>query len=384
MQHEGTGAAMHCERSLTPQRQQQRARRIADLVGWLLVACASLFAPVCAARGNAAYEAIELPPLDQGSTRVVRAVNDFGEAVGGSEVGEQPMAFIVNRTRQFQVLVGLPRSDYTVAFALNNTGVVVGSSNGPSGVHAFRLNRGLGIVDLGTLPGDASSEAFAVNNGGRATGYSSGRSGIRAVVWSSNYSIQALPVLAGSASSRGLGISEAGDVVGVAVVGGMSHAVLWHGSAAQDLGALPGDKTAEALAINNQGQIVGSSGDISVARHAVLWSAKGVIQDLGTLPGGDSSRALGISDNGVVVGTSESSNGTRAFVWTSSEGMQDLNDILTARGGFVLTHATSIAPQGIILAIGHDAVADVVHDGDGHEHELHELPMRIFLLVPQP
>jgi probable HAF family extracellular repeat protein len=113
----------------------------------------------------------------------------------------------------------------------------------------------------------------------------------------------------------------------------------------------------------------------------VLWSAGGVIQDLGTLPGGASSRALGINDRSQVVGTSESSAGSHAFLWTPGNGMQDLNDLLTSRTGFVLTQAVAISPRGIIAAIGQDEIADAE---PGHGHGDHELPTRIFLLVPVP
>jgi probable HAF family extracellular repeat protein len=349
----------------------------------VLCAVLLLSALFATARAEAAYTAVELAVLEQGSTRVVRGVNDYGEGVGGSQLGKQPRGFITS-SRGLEILAGLPGSDHTVALGLNSAGVVVGSSNTASGLRAFRFIRGIGAVDLGTLPGDANSAAFAVNNGGKATGYSSGTSGIRAVVWTSNNSIQLLPALAGSNSSRGLAINEQGDVVGVSEIAGAPHAVRWQGANLQDLGSLPGDASTEALAINNQGDIVGSSGNVNAARRAVLWTRAGAIQNLGILAGGNSSRALGISDRGVVVGTSESSNGTHAFIWTSREGMQDLNDVLTSRGGFVLTHAVSISSQGLILAIGHDDVSGAGHGADGHTHDQHELQMRIFLLTPAP
>jgi probable HAF family extracellular repeat protein len=336
-----------------------------------------------AARTGAAYTAVELAVLDQGTTRVVRAVNDLGEGVGGSQLGKRPRGFIISG-RGLEVLTGLENSDYAVALGLNNAGAVVGSSNSASGLRAFRFTRGIGAVDLGTLPGDANSAAFAVNNGGKVTGYSSGPSGIRAVVWAGNDSIQPLPAPAGSNSSQGLAINEPGAVVGVAEIAGATHAVLWQGANVQDLGTLSGDTSSEARAINNGGEIVGSSGNVNAARTAVLWTRKGDIQNLGKLAGGNSSRALGISERGVVVGTSESSKGTRAFIWTSSDGMQDLNDVLTSRAGFTLTHAVSISPQGLILATGQDNVSDAGHNDDGHTHDQHELEMRIFLLTPAP
>src|SRR5689334_18024947 len=65
-----------------------------------------------------------------------------------------------------------------------------------------------------------------------------------------------------------------------------------------DLGGLAGSKSAQAVAINNVGQIVGKS-----ANHAFLWE-NGVLTDLGTL-GGHVSSANAINDLGQVVGESE-------------------------------------------------------------------------------
>ena len=78
------------------------------------------------------------------------------------------------------------------------------------------------------------------------------------------------------------------------------------------LGMLPGATFSEATAINDRGEIVGSSG--SDTSHAVLWR-DGEIIDLGTL-GGASSRAWGINDRGQVVGESKTASGEdHAFLW---------------------------------------------------------------------
>ena len=85
----------------------------------------------------------------------------------------------------------------------------------------------------------------------------------------------------------------------------------------------------------------------------------------------------GINDVGMIVGASGSAFGTRAFLWTQSGGLRDLNDFVLQPSTFVLVEAVAINNSGTILAIGRDATLDP-HD----EHDAHELPIRVFLLVP--
>lgn len=346
-----------------------------------LMLCAALALIPAQSEAASAYNAIELATLPEGSSRVVRGANDDGEIVGAGRLGSRLRGFLLSGGA-LQSIAEFPSSDYSAAFGINNLGETVGTANTATGTRAFRSLRRTGTVDLGTLSGDSSSAAMAINLSGQAVGYSSGPTGVRAVIWSRAGAIQALPALPGSASSRGLAINERGDVVGVSETASGPRAIRWAGGTAQDLGTLPGHKASEALGINSSGEIAGSSGDPNVERHAVLWSVGGAIQDIGALPGGTSSRALGINNRSEVVGSSQSSAGDRAFLWTQRDGIQDLNGLLTSRSGFVLTQAVSISAQGIIVAVGQDGGAQPAEDG--HVHENHELPLRVFRLVPVP
>jgi probable HAF family extracellular repeat protein len=143
----------------------------------------------------------------------------------------------------------------------------------------------------------------------------------------------------------------------------------------EDMGVLPGDTESSATGINNPGRVVGhSSGPRGT--HAFIWARNRGMEDLGTLPAGDFSRALAINEPGDVVGTSGSPRGARATLWPRSGGIEDLNTLIPSGSNFVLTEAININNRGTILAIGHD------DDGTGDSHDTHELPTRVFLLIP--
>lgn len=81
-----------------------------------------------------------------------------------------------------------------------------------------------------------------------------------------------------------------------------------------DLGVLPGDHYAEALALNDVGQIVGSYGPT-----AFLWSASTGMQELGIPAGFYSARGVGINNSGqiaVSAGRNVMPLDGRAFRWS--------------------------------------------------------------------
>src|ERR1700693_349740 len=117
-----------------------------------------------------------------------------------------------------------------------------------------------GVTDLGTLSG-ASSIARKINGWGHAAATSGERDG------------------------------------------GGAHAALWRNSAKSlaSLSALDDSDHSEATSINNRGEMAGRS-NTKTNKTAVLWSISGAIKDLGALPGDTSSRAFAINDRGKVVG----------------------------------------------------------------------------------
>jgi probable HAF family extracellular repeat protein len=114
-----------------------------------------------------------------------------------------------------------------------------------------------------------------------------------------------------------------------------------------------------AQQINNQGQVAGVSdlpGDETY--HGFLWAENTRILDLKTLPGDFASAALGINDSGEIVGVSlDADFNPRAFLWRSGR-MIDLNQ-RAPNSPLHLLIAHSINSHGEITGFGVDSTGDV-------------------------
>ena len=142
---------------------------------------------------------------------------------------------------------------------------------------------------------------------------------------------------------------------------GQTHAMLWSHGVMHDLGTLPGGQTSVANAMNNTGQIVGSSQGPDGKVSACLWQG-GRILNLGRLPGDVYSRALSINDSGQIVGESRLDTnvnyaGGTAFVWDAQHGIQDLVPMFSGDSEWHkkiahCTTAASINGRGDILGYG--------------------------------
>ena len=143
-----------------------------------------------------------------------------------------------------------------------------------------------------------------------------------------SYVVQDLGALSGDTSSVAQAINAKGDVVGWSNGPNGTRAFVY-----RTLGgmvALPGppDRPRSiARDINEAGDIIGSAnaGGTDLG-HAVLWSG-GTVRDLGTL-GGLYSEGWGINNLGHIVGTSYTSGGNllgvHGFLYTPSTGLVDL------------------------------------------------------------
>jgi filamentous hemagglutinin family protein len=128
------------------------------------------------------------------------------------------------------------------------------------------------------------------------------------------YAITNLGTLPGDSYSYTSGINNQGQVVGTSGGNTGTRAFLYSGGTMTNLGTLPGDSFSYAYGINDQGQVVGFSAGSNPPR-AFLYT-DGTMTNLGTLPGDNLSFAYGINNQGQVVGFSVGSNPPRAFLYT--------------------------------------------------------------------
>jgi probable HAF family extracellular repeat protein len=169
------------------------------------------------------------------------------------------------------------------------------------------------VTNLGTL--DGRSIAESINDSGQIAGYYWTLSGDRPYLWENGIMVD-LGILGGN-NSYAYAINDDGQVVGSS--GG--SAFLWENGELTNLG---GDDSF-AVGINNSGQVIGA--DHSGFTSAVLWE-NGNMNNIGTLPGDKKSQGVGINNSGHVVGYSWGST-VRSF--------RLRNNVMTDLGAVMVT-----------------------------------------------
>jgi probable HAF family extracellular repeat protein len=126
-----------------------------------------------------------------------------------------------------------------------------------------------------------------------------------------------------------------------------------------NLGALSGGGAfSYARGISADGNVVVGYSDSSSGTRAFRWTSEEGMVGLGNLPDGSFwSSAYGVSPEGtVVVGNSVSSSGTEAFRWTSENGMVGLGDL---PGGTFSSEARSTSGNGtVVVGMGNSGLGD--------------------------
>jgi len=262
-----------------------------------------------------------------GPSSIAYGINDDGQVVGWSWTKDNKMhAFLYSSGKMTDL--GTLGGVSSQAKAINAKGQVVGWSHTSRDSHAFVYSRSWGrMIDFGPLLGGTANEANAINDRGQVAGC------VVPTKWGAIHGFlydgvktKDLGTLGGE-HSNAYGINAKGQVVGGAYTAerpGM-HAFLYSDGKMADLGTLGGALSA-AHGINASGQVVGKAATTQNATagnpawHAFLYS-DGKITDLNTLIAPASrwtlEEAMAINDNGQIVGSGINPKGKhRAFLLT--------------------------------------------------------------------
>jgi len=254
--------------------------------------------------------------------------------------------------------------------------------------HAFLWANG-SLTDLGSLPGTNNSAAAWISSNGISAGISEngqidpsipGLPEISAVMWQDGQITNLGTLPGGGYQSAAVSVNDRGQVAGVAsnLVPDAnslldSNPNLWFGvgygyelrafiwdqkSGMQDLGTLGTGTDAEAIKINERGQVIGDSYTSSapgacfpVTSGAFIWDRQHGMVDLGSF-GGTCSFAGDLNNQGQVVGESFVAGDAyhRAFLWERGS-LRDLGGSLGGNntGAFAVNEKGEAVGSGNLL-----------------------------------
>jgi probable HAF family extracellular repeat protein len=304
--------------------------------------------------------------------------NNGAVVVGDADsaaAGGHSHAFRWTNSGGLQDLGSIPGGDYSYAYGTSADGSVVVGYGGASGTananRAFRWSSADGMVNLGIMnPGETSIASAVSDDGSVVVGKSATPTSGRAFRWTQATGLVSLGTLPGGHYSEAYGITPDGSViVGYSEISqGIQtgyRGFRWTSAGGmQSLGWLNGWDT-EAWAISANGLVVvGYGGSAGGHLRATRWTTATGQVDLGILSGEvysyafatnhDGSIIVGGSGHGVDTGGSVLSPVNRAFLWTPTGGMIDLNEYLPTLGidlsGWVLRNAEGMTPDGRTIA----------------------------------
>jgi probable HAF family extracellular repeat protein len=281
-------------------------------------------------------------------------------------------------------------------YALNNNSQVVGTYDTNNGQRSFIWENGIS-TPLGEIPGALGNhQPNDINNNGQVIVRTT--TTLQTYFWDNGLftNIGNLPNSGGiSFGTEGRSMNDLGQVVGESWTGAQDgyHAFLYDNGIADMCGSV-GTGGGSGVAINNSGQVVGWGCGYS----SFFWENGGFtdlgeefkpvdINDSGLVIGYDSSsnNSLAMWENGVLTSLTNSNfiptsindlgvavgkipGGTTAL-WTASNGIQDLNNLIDPILGITLISAVDINDIGQIVVRGEDQF------GVAHSYLLTAVPL---------
>ena len=241
-------------------------------------------------------------------------------SLAGSALNAQTVEYEVT------ILPPIPDSFGTIVLSMNNHGELVGRAQLPRNpffLRGWKWSAAEGMVLLPAPPGiDALRySASDINDAGVIAGDGGGDSGEAWRFQNGEYTL--LGTIEGDPLSTSGGINENGDIVGYS--GNPSFGRPKHFFRYTNQSGMVSLLSGRGRDINDLGVMTGYKENTSgVFFSSFLLSPPFPPVFLGFLPGRNDSFAHGINELGQVVGTSRSSESSQAFVYTDGVGMQGL------------------------------------------------------------
>ena len=297
------------------------------------------------------YTVVDLGHLG-GSRTVPDTVNDAGQVVGWAyraipencRAAQRP--FLWTESQGIRDLDIVPMPLYSTAGTINSHGQVVGMykvvEGGPKRV--FLWTESEGMRDLGTL-GAESIWTVTINDHGTIVGMGDlAGFGAAAFVWTEAQGIQPLADTPDTFRTV-LGINNRGEAFGWS--NSSASGLYWsEATGVVEMGVPDGFESAYAVDLNNVGQVVGTTRQDPEIAHGFVWTLSNGFQDMGPLLS-RRSQARAINDHGVVVGGSSLSGLEQAFVWRDGV-LANLTDLIPPNTPGKLITATDINNLGQI------------------------------------
>src|SRR3990172_9610139 len=300
--------------------------------------------PLMAPYGPTDYTLVVLPPLSGDLYTIPWGINEAGDVVGWSTDGGVERPFLFTEAGGTVPLdLGTNRSRGT-GRDINDAGTAVGSLYSPDPQHAMRWPTGGPAEDLGTLGPGPFSEAWGLNSTGAVVGTSDyGGPLPHGFLYTDAGGMVDVTL---SAAGGAYDVNDAGVVVGTAG----NPAFPWSAGILEDLGGQGGFDLSSGMAINEAGQVGGCLRSTTGSAERVARYTDGVgWQILGG--GGDTNCAKGINAYGDLVGQGRRT-GTgilRAFLYTDSDGLLDLEELANPPLQYRILDATDINDRGQII-----------------------------------
>ncbi len=319
---------------------------------------------LCAAQ--ASYTIADLGTLNSNGYSVARAVNATAEVTGAAGTSNSNLSDVFFYSNGAMTSLGTLGGTSGIGNGINASGQVAGYSQNSSQTYRAFLSSGSTLTDIGDL-GGGSAVAYALNDFGVVVGSAVTAKGENHPFLYRNGRMIDLGTLGSSGNdwwNSAQGINNSGVVTGTSYdAQGNFFGFVWKSGKMTKMGTL-GGLWSQGYAINNKNQVTGLAYTKNGSGHAFIANCGNCpLKDLGTFTGSTSTVwGFGINDSGVVVGQSTFAGTYHAFVYSGGK-IKDLNSMIPAGSGWVLTEADSINAAGQIVGMG-------THNGQEHAYLL--------------